>query len=183
MKAIAITVGAILIAAPSAALAQAAAPAPPPPAPLAIPAPHYVSMVLEMDVNKPAPAVWARVGKFCDISEWLNVKCAIASGKDGDLAAVRALGPTGATLEVLVAKTDLSYTYAQPVRIGQPYTLYHGTLEAKAMSPTTSKLVYSLFFDNSTLADDAARERDRVARSARFTDALRTMKALAEGGR
>ena len=180
---VAIAATAILAAAPGAALAQAAAPAPPPPpAPLAIPAPHYVSIVLDVDVHKPAPAVWARVGKFCDIGEWLGLKCALASGKDGELAAVRALGPVGATLEVLVAKTDLSYTYAQPVRIGQPYTLYHGTLEAKAVSPTTSKLVYSLFFDNSTLADDAARERDRVQRTTRFMEALRTMKTLAEGG-
>ena len=29
-----------------------------------------------------------------------------------------------------MAKTELSYTYTQPVRDGVPYNAYHGTLEA-----------------------------------------------------
>jgi hypothetical protein len=36
--------------------------------------------------------------------------------------------------EILVGKTDLSYTYTQPVRTGQTYILYHGTLEAKPLT-------------------------------------------------
>ena len=50
------------------------------------------------------------------------------------------------------------------------------------MTPTTSKLVYTLVFDNSMLADDAARERDRTQKTATFTRALENMKILAEGG-
>jgi hypothetical protein len=46
----------------------------------------------------------------------------------------------------------------------------------------TSKLVYTLFFDNSMLADDAAREADRARRVTAFTTALQNMKILAEGG-
>ena len=61
--------------------------------------------------------------------------------------------------EMLVGNTELSYTYTQPVREGRPYNLYHGTLEARPVTATTSKLVYTLVFDNSMLADDAARER------------------------
>jgi hypothetical protein len=68
------------------------------------------------------------------------------------------------------------------VREGRPYILYHGTLEARPLTATTSKLVYTLIFDNSTLADDAAREKDRAQRAARFTQALENMKILAEGG-
>jgi hypothetical protein len=83
---------------------------------------------------------------------------------------------------VLVGKTDLSYTYTQPVREGRPYNLYHGTLEARPVTATTSKLVYTLMWDNSMLADDAARERDRTQRSTMFTGALENMKILAEGG-
>jgi hypothetical protein len=50
------------------------------------------------------------------------------------------------------------------------------------LTPTTSKLVYTLFFDNSMLPDDVARAADREARRARFTQALMNMKTLAEGG-
>src|SRR5678815_4896468 len=77
---------------------------------------------------------------------------------------------------------DRSYTYTQTVREGRPYNLYHGTLEARPVTATTSKLVYTLFFDNSMLADDAARERDREQKTAQFTTALQNMKILAEGG-
>ena len=76
----------------------------------------------------------------------------------------------------------MSYTYTQPVREGQRYNLYHGTVEAVPVSATTSKLVYTLVFDNSMLADDAAREKDIQQRTAQLTRALNNMKTLAEGG-
>lgn len=136
---------------------------------------------MEVDVNRPAAEVWGRVGKFCDIAEWLRLQCAISAGKDGELGAVRSLN-NGAILEILVAKTDLSYSYAQPVRDGRPYNMYHGTVEAKPVTATTSKLVYSLMWDNSTLADDAAKDRDKQQRKTQFTQALENMKILAEGG-
>jgi len=160
-----------------ACLSQAASAQAPAPAPLAIPNPTYISIPLEIMVNKPAAEVWKRVGKYCDIGEWLRVPCTITSGKDGEFGAVRSIGN-----EILVGKTELSYTYTQPVREGQPYILYHGTLEARPVTATTSKLVYTLVLDNSTLADDAARERDRARRAAQFTTALENMKILAEGG-
>jgi ribosomal protein S28E/S33 len=147
------------------------------PAPLAIPNPTYISIPLEITVNRPAAEVWKRVGKYCDIGEWLQVQCTIIQGKDGEFGAVRSIGN-----EILVGKTELSYTYTQPVREGQPYILYHGTLEARPLTATTSKLVYTLVLDNSTLADDAAREQDRMRRATQFTRALENMKILAEGG-
>ena len=70
----------------------------------------------------------------------------------------------------------------QPVREGRPYNLYHGTLEARPVTATTSKLIYTLVYDNSMLPDDAAREKDRMQRAAQFTRALENMKILAEGG-
>jgi hypothetical protein len=165
-----------LIAAP--ALAQA--PAAPPP--LATPNAHYIAIVMEQAVDRPAAEVWSKVGKYCDIGEWSpGLKCEIVAGKDGELGAVRRLN--GATLEVLVAKTPLSYTYAQPVRVGQVYNLYHGTLEARPVTAKTSKLVYSLVLDQSMLADDAARKADAERRRTRFTQALKDMKTLAEGGK
>ena len=173
----AVTTGAQAPAAPP----QGAAPAPGGggrgQAPLQVPNPTYAVIPLEVAVNKPAADVWKRVGKYCDIGEWLRVACTITSGKDGEVGAVRSIGN-----EVLVGKTELSYTYTQPVREGQIYNLYHGTLEARPVTPTTSKLVYTLVYDNSRMADDAAREADKMRRTQTFTQALENMKILAEGG-
>jgi hypothetical protein len=143
----------------------------------AVAAPSYVSIVLETTVDRPAADVWKRIGKYCDIGEWLQVNCTIVSGKDGEIGTVRSIGS-----EVLVGKTELSYTYTQPVREGRPYNLYHGTLEARPLTPTTTKLIYTLMWDNSMLADDAARERDKAQRTMQFTRALQNMKILSEGG-
>jgi hypothetical protein len=171
------------LAAATLALAAGAAFAQPPasPPPLATPNASYVVIVLGQDVARPAAEVWKKIGKYCDIAEWSpGLKCQL-TGEDGKVGAVRVLN--GSTIEVLVARTDLSYTYAQPVRVGQVYNLYHGTLEAKPVSATTSKLIYTLILDQSMLADDAARKADVDRRSARFTQALKDMKTLAEGGK
>src|SRR5262245_6818370 len=163
--------------------AQAPAGAPTQATPAAAPAsvvvanPTYVSIPMEVMVDRPAADVWKRVGKYCDIGEWLRVNCTITAGKDGEFGAVRSIGN-----EVLVGKTDLSYTYTQAPREGRPYNLYHGTLEARPVTATTSKLVYTLVFDNSMLADDAARQADIERRKTQFTQALQNMKILAEGG-
>src|SRR5437762_5623561 len=130
------------------------------PVPYAVPNPTYVSIPMEIIVNRPAAEVWKRVGKYCDIGEWMRIPCTITSGKDGEFGAIRSVAN-----EVLVGKSELSYTYTQPVREGRPYNLYHGTLEARPVTATTSKIVYTLFFDNSMLGDEAAREADRPRRT------------------
>jgi hypothetical protein len=159
--------------------AQTPAPAPAPQASAgpAVASPTYTSIPLEITVNKPAAEVWKRIGKFCDIGEWLQIPCTITSGKDGEFGAVRSVAN-----EVLVGRTELSYTYTQTVRNDRPYNLYHGTLEARPVTPTTSKIVYTIFFDNSMLPDEAARQTDKERRTATFTRALQNMKTLAEGG-
>src|SRR3954469_16634266 len=101
----------------------------------------------------------------------------ITAGKEDEFGAVRTVGQ-----EVLVGKTELSYTYVQTPREGRPYNLYHGTLEARPLTATTSKIIATLFFDNSMLQDDRARVQDREQRSASFTRALQNMKTLTEGG-
>jgi len=149
----------------------------PPQAPLAIPSPHYEVIELEQTVNRSAPEAWKRIGKFCDIGEWYQMACTLLSGKDGEVGAVRSVGN-----EILIAKTELSYTYTQPVRVGVPYNLYHGTLEARPLTASTATLIYTLVYDNSMLPDEAARAQDRQRRATTFTRALQNMKTLAEGG-
>lgn len=142
--------------------------------------PTYVSIPMEVMINRPAKEVWKRIGNYCDIGEWMQVSCTIVSGKDNEFGAVRNIA--NRVQEILVGKTEYSYTYTQPVREGQPYNLYHGTLEARPVTAKTCKLIYTLVFDNSMLPDDAAREKDMQQRRTRFMQALQNMKILAEGG-
>lgn len=164
----------------TAAMAQQAAPAPatrPAPAPLQVPNPNYVTIELTQDVDAPADTTWARVGKFCDISEWAFPDCKLVQG-DGGFASERTI-----VNEILVGKTEHSYTYAQPVRKEGKYNLYHGTLEVQPVTAKTSRLVYTFFYDNSMLADDAARDAEVGARKKRFTNYLGNMKKIVEGGK
>src|SRR5262245_3530713 len=85
------------------AAAQAPAPAAPPRS-VVVAAPTYTSIPMEITVDRAAADVWKRVGKYCDVAEWLQIPagCRITSGKDGEVGAVRTVGNG----EVLVAKTD-----------------------------------------------------------------------------
>ena len=146
-------------------------------APLQVPNPTYATVPMELALNKPAAEAWKRIGKYCDIGEWARIPCTMLSGKDGEIGSVRSVAN-----EILVGKTELSYTYTQPVREGRLYNMYHGTLEVRPVTATTSKIVYTLVFDNSALADDAARERDKQQRQTTFMGFMQNMKILAEGG-
>lgn len=150
------------------------------PAPLAVANPNYVTIPMEITIDKPVAEVWQRIGKYCDIAEWLQIPsgCKITSGKDGEVGAVRSIAD-----EILVGKTEFSYTYTQPVREGRPYNLYHGTLEARAIDANSTRILYTLMYDNSLVpGDDAAKQAEIERRRAMFTRALKNMKTLAEGG-
>jgi hypothetical protein len=139
---------------------------------------EYVTIEMEIDIDRPADAVWAKVGGYCDIAEWLSVDCEITSG-DGGMGTVRVLAG-GRVVEILVGQTALSYGYTQPVRDGQFYNLYHGYMEAVPVTATTSKMLYTLVYDVSNLADQAAKEADIARRRSMFEDALDNIKAIAE---
>lgn len=149
---------------------------------LALPAtaaePEYVTIAMEIDINKPAAEVWSKVGDYCDIAEWLKLECKITSG-DGGMGTVRDLAG-GRIKEILIAKTDLSYGYTQPAVAGQFYNLYHGFMEAKPVTATTSKMLYTLVLDVSDKPDQAAKDADIARRRTSFENALKNMKAIAE---
>ena len=77
--------------------------------------PSYITVPLEIAVNKPAAEVWKRVGKYCDIGDWFRIPCKIVSGNDGEIGAIRSVAD-----EILVGRSELSYTYTQPVKAGKP---------------------------------------------------------------
>ena len=170
-----------VVATPVAAAGSAARAAPAGPPPLAVPNPTYVTIPMEITVNKPVKDVWARIGKYCDIAEWFQIAtgCTMTSGKEGEVGSVRSVGA-----EILVAKTEYSYAYTQPVREGRPYNLYHGNLEARAIDAKTTKLLYTLVYDRLAGARPITPRKtaDVERRRKAFTGALANMKILAEGG-
>lgn len=146
-------------------------------------APEYVSIPMEITVNKPAKDVWAKIGGWCDISNWIsptgNVPCEVTSG-NGDIGSVRVIAKR--VTEVLTAKTELSYGYTQPAVEGKFYNLYHGFLEARPVDAKSSKLIYTLMLDVSDKADQAAKDADVAGRRKQFEAALANMKKIAEAG-
>lgn len=141
---------------------------------------EYVAIDMEIDINKSAADVWAAVGDYCDIAEWGGLACVITSG-DGGMGTVRELtaGPRK-IIEILVARTELSYGYTQPVQEGQFYNLYHGFMEARPVTANTSKMLYTLVYDVSNLDGQAAKEADMARRRTMFENMLKNMKEIAE---
>ena len=144
----------------------------------AIAEPEYIRIGMEIDVEKPADELWAIAGGYCDIGEWANIECEISSG-DGDIGTVRVL-LGGAITEVMVAKTDLSYGYAQQSEEGQFYDLYHGFMKAKPVNNSSSKLFYTLVYDLSNFPDETAKNADIARRRAQFDTLLLNIKTMAE---
>jgi hypothetical protein len=144
----------------------------------AIAEPEYTRLEMGIDVDKSANELWAIAGGYCDIGVWANIECEIISG-DGDIGTVRVL-LGGAITEVMVAKTDLSYGYAQPVEEGQFYNLYHGFMEAKPINDNSSTLFYTIVYDLSNFPDQAAKNADVARRRSQFDKALLDIKKLAE---
>ena len=140
--------------------------------------PEYVTVTMDVDIDRPAAEVWAKVGAYCDLEKWLELDCAITSG-DGGIGSVRAL-LGGRITEILVGQTDLSYGYTQPVNEGQFYNLYHGFMEARPVTASTSKMIYTLVYDISDKADQAAKDADMARRRGMFENALQNMKRIAE---
>jgi hypothetical protein len=144
-------------------------------------APEYVSIPMEITINKPAADVWAKVGGWCDISKWITptggVPCNVTSGK-GDVGSVRVIA--GRVTEVMTAKSQYGYGYTQPNLEGKFYNLYHGFIEAVPVDAKTTKINYTLMLDVSDKADQAAKDADVNGRRKQFEAALANIKKLAE---
>lgn len=134
----------------------------------------FVTIPLETTVNAPADVAWKKISGFCDIGAWFKTTCAITSGKDGEVGAVRLIA--GRVSELLVAKTAWSYTYSQPK---SPID-YHGTLEIRPVDKKTSKLFYTLVYDTAALPDPSKKDADVANRTKQFTGLLATIKGVAE---
>jgi hypothetical protein len=153
--------------------APAPAPAPAPMTGFTNTAPTFVDIHMERVVDRPAAAVWAKVGGYCQIADWFNTPCKYTVG-NGEIGTNRALGAAGNTNELMVAKTPLSYAYSQPL---SPI-YYHGNLSVEVVDATHSKIVYDLLYDNSNVKpEDKAAEMAR--RKTRFEQGIDKMVELA----
>ncbi len=63
---------------------------------------------------------------------------------------------------------------------GQFYNQYHGFMEARPVTATTSKMLYTLMLDVSDKADQAAKDADVTRRRTQFEGLLKVMKDMAE---
>ncbi len=134
---------------------------------------EYVSIVQTTTIAVPAETAWAKLKGYCDIGAWLKAPCEITAGKDGELGAVRKIA--GRIEEVIVAVTPMSYTYADV----DTKILYHGTVEIQPVDKKSSKLIYSLFFDQASIPTES-REANKTRRQQMFAGVMATMKGIAE---
>ena len=138
---------------------------------------EYSVINLDATVDRPIDQVWAKVGGYCQIADWLKRLAPCVLTGDGGVGSIRAIGPQGSIIEIMVAKTKYSYTYTQP----DTKILYHGTLWAEPIDAAHTKLLYALIYDQAPDGTAEAKAKDRQGRTNNFTAALATMKALAEG--
>ncbi len=162
MKKIAIA-AALLALGSTAAMAQTPQPA------------DWLTLHFTANLNKPADIAWQRIGgnDWCAIGKFLEIKsCDIVSGK-GELGSIRNIN--GNIVEIVVARTAHSYTYAQPFAP----MFYHGTLAVEPVDATHSRLVYSLIWNQTGVGDAKAQAEARDGRKVRFQAAVDKMAAAA----
>jgi hypothetical protein len=137
----------------------------------------WTTITLTADLNKGADMAWEKIGgnDWCAIAKYLDVKsCDINSGK-GELGSVRTIN--GSIVEIVVARTPHSYTYAQPFTP----IFYHGTVAVQPVDRSHSKLVYTLIWNQTAVGDAAAQAAARESRRSRFQAAVDKMAAAANG--
>ena len=137
----------------------------------------WTTITLTTDLNKGADVAWEKIGgnDWCAIAKYLDVKsCDINSGK-GELGSVRTIN--GSIVEIVVARTPRSYTYAQPFTP----IFYLGTVAVEPVVRSHSWLVYTLIWNQTAVGDAAAQAAARDSRRTRFQAAVDKMAAAANG--
>ena len=116
--------------------------------------------------------------ELCGIAKYLDIKgCEVVSGT-GELGSLRniivATSPAP-IVENIVSRSKYSYTYAQPFTP----IFYHGTMSVVALTTTTSRLEYTLIWNQTAVGDAAAQAASRASRQQRFQAAVDNMAAAA----
>ena len=137
----------------------------------------YAVITLHADVNAPADVAWSRAGGFCDIGKWAKLQCELVAGKGG-VGSIRRLAGGGIE-EPMIGATARSYTYGQTLGESKDFD-YHGTLAIEPTGAATSRVDYTLTYDESRVpSDQRAGVRSQIDQ--RFGAAVQNIKAMAEG--
>lgn len=115
----------------------------------------WVTLQVSADIAKPAAQAWKLVGgeDWCGIAPYLNLKsCHIDKGT-GEVGSERTIN--GRIHELAVARTPLSYTYAQP----DAKNFYHGTMAVAPVDATHSRISYTMIWNAAALPTPEARAR------------------------
>ena len=142
----------------------------------ALAAEDWVAVERTIEVKAPAAKVWGLLGGYCAANKARGAPCDFTKGT-GELGTIRKLNPT--TEEVKVAEGQYSYGYMQTLGASTPLR-YHGNISVLPVSGASSKIVYTLVYDQGALATDAERETTRNTFGTRFQGAIEQMKTLAE---
>jgi hypothetical protein len=139
----------------------------------------WTVLTFTADTNKPAAVTWDRIGghDWCGIARFLDrlKGCTINSGT-GEVGSLRTvMVGTTATVEMAVARTPLSYTYAQPFTP----IFYHGTMAVEPVDATHSRIVYTLIWNQTPVGDAKAQADARQARQKSFQAAVDKMAVAA----
>jgi hypothetical protein len=164
----------ILLAALLAIAAPAIAQPAPPASPVSDAPKNWATIVMTANVNHNADEAWKRIGgnDYCAFIKYLGMNSCVLTVGSGDVGTNRRLNDR--IDELLVSKTSRSYVYAQPT---SPI-FYHGTMAVEPVTATTSRIVYTLVYDNANIPPEGrAAEMDR--RRVRFQEAIDKMAAAA----
>jgi hypothetical protein len=140
----------------------------------------WVTLTFSADLNKNIDVAWTRVGgnDLCAIAKYLDIQsCTPVSGK-GELGSVRNIGLAGnpnPVVENIVSRSKYSYTYAQPFTP----IFYHGTMSIEATGANSSRLHYTLIWNQAAVGDAAAQATAKASRQQRFGAAVDKMAAAA----
>lgn len=142
----------------------------------AAPAPEFVVVQASADANVSPDVAWSRIGDYCiGLTRIFEMPCSY-SGGDGDIGTVRSLRG-GAVLEVMIARTHHSYTYAQIT--GSNVGLdFHGTLSVEPGVKGGARILYTAVYDQSRIAGSDARTKRRDSLQAGFNRAVMKAKEV-----
>ena len=127
------------------------------------------------DILRPVQQVWSAIGAYGDAGRFLDIACELVAG-NGEIGSVRLIG--NGIVEVMVGRSQHSYTYVQTEGPMAAFT-YHGCVDLRMASAMTSRLLYTVSYDQTDM--DQARRREELERiTNRFAGAVDVMKRLAE---
>lgn len=137
--------------------------------------PDFAVIECTIEISLAADKAWEKIGIYGDAGKYLNVESQQIAGKGG-IGSVRTI--SGSIVEVMVGKGPLSYTYTQTTGPMADFQ-YHGNVALDATGENSSKLTYTINYDQTKMdqpARAAAAERIRP----RFQGMVEAMKADAE---